>query len=252
MCPHHPTKAHQGDPRELTSFYRMLEEGVIAIPERQELLSMSDTCLGMKTPSARFLKHGKNGHNINDYHPGQPAAVFGRMDCYWGGAPTTPHDFSNYAMGSHRRMLNFLPTNPYGLIASIPADTNLDESPFFRSMLVTDGEVFYNGRGEPVSAADYKEPALAALRASATRLPLRVEGEVAWTAVRLDPTHVRVTLIDPGYICPADRQARIVLQHLQGVEATDVLSGEPLKLVQNATSLTVPAGILRMVDIVHQ
>ncbi len=243
---------YQGDPRELTSFYRMLETGVIAIPKREDLLSVADTCLGMKTPSARFSKHGKNGHNINHYQPGQPAAVFDRMDCYWGGAPTTTFDFSNYAMGSRHRMLNFLPTNPYGLIASIPADTNLKESPFFQRMLVTDGEFFYSDEDEAISAVDFKESALAALRASAARLPVRVEGEVAWTVVRLDPTHVRVTLIDPGYIRPADRQARVVLQHLQGVQCTDILSGERLALRQNAVTMSIRAGILRIVDITHE
>ncbi len=243
---------YQGDPRELTPFYRMVEKGVIAIPERDELLSVSDVCLGMRTPSASFLKHGKNGHRINGYQPGQSPTVFGRMDCYWGGALTLPSDFSNYAMGSRRRMLNFLPTNPYGLIASIPAETDLDAVPFFRSMLISDGEFFFDDGGEAVSAVDYKTRALAALRASADRLPVRVHGEVAWTVVRLDPSHVRVTLIDPGYLSPADREARIVLQHLRGVECRDVLSGEKLPLVGNAFGLAVPAGVLRIVDIAHE
>ena len=243
---------YQGDPRELAPFYRMLEKGVIAIPERKDLLSVADVCLGMKTPSASFLKHGKNGHNINQYQPGKPCTVFDRMDCYWGGAPTAPSDFSNYAMGSRRRTLNFLPTNPYGLIASVAADTDLDASPLFRSMLITDGDSFYNDRGEAVSAADYKPHALTALRQSADRLAVRVDGDVAWTVVRLDPRHVRVTLIDPGYLSPADREARIVPQDLDVVECRDILSGERLPLVQNSAALTVPAGILRIVDITHE
>jgi len=243
---------YQGDPREMTPFYRMLEKGVIAIPERKDLLSVADVCLGMKAPSPSFLKHGKNGHNINHYQPEEAPAVFDRMDCYWGGTPTGPYDFSNYAMGSRRRMLNFLPTNPYGLIACVPADTDLGSSPFFDSMLVTDGEFFYDRQGSPVSAADYRAHALEALNASAARLPVRVHGEVAWSVVRLDPTHVRVTLIDPGYVSPADREASIVLQHLQGTDCRDALSGEKLPLERNSASLTVPAGILRIVDIAHE
>ena len=243
---------HQGDPRDLTPLYRMLEKGVIAIPEREDLLSVADVCLGMKTPSPSFLEHGKNGHGINRYQPGKPATVFDRMDCYWGGAPTATSDFSNYAMGSRSRMLNFLPTNPYGLIATIPADTDLGSLSAFNSMLVTDGEFFYDEQGNAVSAIDYKARAVEALHASADRLPVRVLGEVAWTVVRLDPTHVRVTLIDPGYISPADREAKIVLQDLQGTNCRDILSGESLPLVQNSTVLTVPAGTLRMVDMTHE
>ncbi len=243
---------YQGDPRDLTPFYRMLENGVIAVPKREDLLSVADVCLGMKTPSPTFLKHGKNGHNVNHYQSGERPAVFDRMDCYWGGAPTAPYDFSNYAMGSRSRMLNFLPTNPYGLIASTPADTKLTASLPFKSMLVTDGEFFYDEQGQPVSAADYKPRALEALRQSADRLPVRVYGDVAWTIVRLDPTRVRVTLVDPGYISPADREAKIVLQHLRGTQCRDILSGEDLPLEENSTTLTVPAGILRVVDITHE
>lgn len=243
---------YQGDPRTLAPLYRMLEKGVIAVPEREDLLSVADLCLGMKDPSPNFLKHGKNGHLISGYEPRATEMVFDRMDCYWGGAPTNQSDFSNYAMGSCSRMLNFLPTNPFGLIASVPAPTDLEASPFFRSMLVTNGEVFYDDRGQPVSAADYKPTALAALRESAARLPVRVQGDAAWTVVRLDPTHVRVTLIDPGYISPADRDVKIVLQHLEGVDCRDVLSGERLPVVESSISLSVPAGVLRVVDIAHR
>ncbi len=243
---------YQGDPRTLAPLYRMLEKGVIAVPERDGLLSVADLCLGMKQPSEVFLKHGKNGHLISAYQPRSTRMVFDRMDCYWGGAPTDPSDFSNYAMGSRSRMLNFLPTNPYGLIASVPATTDLRTSPFFQSMLVTNGEVFYDDQGQPVSAADFKPTALAALRESAARLPVRVQGDVAWTVVRLDPTHVRVTLIDPGYISPADRDAKIILQHLNAITCRDILSGETLPVEQNAISLTIPAGVLRVVDIAHR
>ncbi len=241
---------HQGDPRDLAVFYRMLDAGVLAVPERSDLLSVSEVCLGMRSPDADFLRHGKNGHNINQYEPTKTPMVFDRMDCYWGGAPTTDEDFSRYAMGSRSRMLNFLPTNPFGLVASVPADTSMEDSPYFRSMLVTDGKSFYDDQ-KAVSAADYKPRAVRMLEDAARRLPVRVEGDVAWTVIRLDPTHVRVTLIDPGYISPADRSVLVHLQHLQGTACQDILSGQSLPITDRSISLTVPAGILRVVDITH-
>ena len=243
---------YQGDPRDLATFYQMLDNGAIAVPERADLLSVADLCLGMKAPSASFLEHGKNGHAINQYQPNQPPAVFDSLDCYWGGAPTNPSDFSNYAMGSRSRLLNFLPTNPYGLVASIPADTKLEQHSLFKSMLVTDGQFFYDERGNAVSAVDFRPRALEALQASATRLAVRVHGDVAWSVTRLDPTHIRVTLIDPGYVSPADRQAKVAVQHLRALECRDILSGESLPIVQESIALTVPAGILRIVDITHE
>lgn len=243
---------YQGDQRDMIPFYRMIEKGVIAIPRREELLSVADVCLGMKAPSAYFLKHGKNGHEINQYEPGGGPAVFDRMDCYWGGAPTADYDFSNYAMGSRRRMLNFLPPNPYGLIASIPADTDLTASAHFKSMMITDGEFFYDKAGKAISAPDYKPIAQRRLRDSASRLPILVRGEVAWTVVRLDPKHVRVTLIDSGYTDPDDRKALVVLQHLDGIGCRDVLSNENLPIEHRSVKVTVPAGVLRIVDIAHR
>ena len=103
---------YQGNARDLAPIYRMLDVGAIAVPDRQDLLSVADVCLGMKRPSPRFLEHGKNGHGISRYQSEQAPAVFDRMDCYWGGAPTGPFDLSNYAMGSGSRMLNLRLQSP--------------------------------------------------------------------------------------------------------------------------------------------
>ncbi|MDA3927180.1 MAG: hypothetical protein PF904_21110 [Kiritimatiellae bacterium] len=242
---------YQGDQRDLAPFYRMIEKGVIAIPDPESLLSVNEVCLGMRQPSGRFLEHGKNGHSISFYKPREPPAVFDRMDCYWGGAPTADYDFSRYAMGSQRRMLNFLPPNPYGMIVTVPEEADLKAIPHLRTMLETDGEVFYDQQGKAVSAPAFKQRAEEVLRKGASRLPVLVRGEVAWTVVRIDSTHVRITLIDSGYIDPADRDAEIVLQHIKGVGCTDILRREALPLNGNIVRLTVPAGSLRVVDIAH-
>ncbi|MCF7847493.1 MAG: PQQ-like beta-propeller repeat protein [Kiritimatiellales bacterium] len=242
---------YQGDERDMTPFYRMIEKGVIAIPDREELLSLSDFCLGMKQPAESYVESGNNGHDMSRYEPDRQPAVFDRLDCFWGGAPTAPHDFSNYAMGSARRMLNFMPRNPYGMIALVPAETDLKSFPWFKSMIATDGVYFYDKAGRKISAPDAKTQLEKQLRAAADRLPVLVRGDVAWTVVRLDPTHVRVMLVDSGYTDPADRKAEIILQHLKGTQCRDILSGEKLLLTGQSTTLTVPAGTLRVVDITH-
>jgi hypothetical protein len=243
---------YQGDERDMTPFYRMIEKGVIAIPDREELLSLSDFCLGMNKPAESYVESGNNGHDISTYKPDRPPALFDRLDCFWGGAPTAPYDFSNYAMGSTRRMLNFLPRNPYGMIAMVPAETDIKAFPWIKSMILTDGVSVYDRAGKAVSAPDFKPQAEQQLRAAADRLPVTVRGDVAWTVVRLDPQHVRITLIDSGFTDPADRTAEIVLQHLEGTGCRDILSGEILPLTGQSTVLTVPAGTLRIIDIKHK
>jgi len=237
---------------QLLPVYEMLEKGVIVIPEKDELLSVSDLCLGMMSPpSNEYITHGTNGHNYNFNEVSATPLVFDRLDCYWGAAPIQDHDFSSYGYGCDRRMLNFLPKNPYGLVAIVPDDINLTKFPRFKEKVSTDGQYFYDSTGLKHGPAEYKQIMLRKLKQSAARLPVLVKGDVAWSVVRLDPNHVRVTLVDPGYTDPADRNAEIVLQHLTGLECTDILSGEKLEISDQKVHLQVSAGIFRIIDIAH-
>ena len=81
---------------------------------------------------------------------------------------------------------------------------------------------------------------------------MRVSGAAHWSVVRLDPRHVRVTLIDPGYLDPGEREVEVVLQHLVARGATDILSREKLELRSGRIKLRIPAGTLRIIDVEHQ
>jgi outer membrane protein assembly factor BamB len=237
---------------QLVPFYEMLAKGIIHIPRREELLSVPDVAVAFKSPPDRdYLQHGVNGH-IYDFDPARNVPmVFDRLDCYWGAAPLLAHDFSAYGYGAERRMFNFLPKTPYGLVAIVPDDVTPKSFPRLKERLTTDGRWFYDA-GRAVAPADYRGVALAKLEQSATRLPVRVQGDVAWSVVRLDPHHVRVTLIDSGYVDPRDRSAEIVLQHLDAISCTDILRGERLSLRNGRVQVTVPAGIFSVIDIEHR
>ena len=87
-----------------------------------------------------------------------------------------------------------------------------------------------------------------ALQEASERLPVRVTGEVHWSVVRIDPTHVRVILVGPGYLTPADRDAEILLQHLDGTNCIDILSGEILPIKNKRIRVHAPMGIARIMD----
>jgi len=238
---------------QLLPFYEMLQKGAIVIPKKDNLLSVSDLCLGMKSPpSSEYLAHGINGHHYNFNEVKAAPMVFDRLDCYWGAAPIPDHDFSSYGYGCDRRMLNFLPKNPYGLVAIVPDDIDLEKFPRFKEKVTTDGQYFYDSAGLKHSPVDYKQNMLMKLKQSASRLPVLVEGDVAWSVVRIDPYHIRITMVDPGYTDPADRHAEIVLQHLTGLECTDILSGENLEINNQKVQLRIPAGVFRIIDIKHR
>jgi lambda-carrageenase len=235
---------------QLVPFYDMLGKGVIAIPEREEVLSVADVCLGMKIPPhSGFLSSGSNGHG---YNPSTNSPrVFDRLDAYWGATPLTDYDFSGYGYGAERRMLNFLPKYPYGLVSIVPEDVNISQFSWLKEKIITDGASFYDQYGTSNPATNYKQTVIDKLEASANRLAVRVTGEVAWTVVRLDASHIRVSLFDPGYTDPAKRDATILLQNIAGLKAFDILSGEELSITNQSVSTTVPAGSMRFIDIEH-
>ena len=237
--------------RQFQPFYDMLETGILHVPERAELLSVSSLALGMKSPpSELYLRHGINGHGYYYSRDDHSPLVFDRLDAYWGAAPLLPHDFSYYMMNVRRRTPNFLPETPHGLVSIIPDDTPLRGTRFDRK-ITTDGRYFYDGsaRHDP---AEYKPEVEKAAWEHAARLPVRVRGNVHWSAVRLDANHIRVTLVDPGYLDPADREATVIAQGLQTTRCTDVLRRENLKLLNNAVRVKVPMGTIRVLDIAHR
>lgn len=238
--------------RQLVPFYDLLEKGIVHIPARDRLLSVSDTCLGMRSPpSPAFIRHGTNGHRYRYPDDAHPPMVFDRLDCYWAGAPLAAHDFSGLAFGVPRRMCNYLPVTPFGMVPIVPDDADLSGTRL-HTKISTDGRHYYDAAGKPVEPGAYREEVERLLTAAAGRLPLLVSGPAHWAAARLDAAHVRVTLIDPGYLDPADREVTVVLQHLDGVRCTDILSRRNLPIRNRRIRLTIPAGALRIVDIEHR
>jgi hypothetical protein len=236
---------------QLVPFYDMLEKGIIHIPDKDELLSVPDVCLGMKSPPAdAFIRHGVNGHRYRYPVDSHPQMVFDRLDCYWAGTPLQPYDFSYFGFGINRRMCNFLPVAPYGLVPIVPDDVDITGTRF-RTKITTDGQYYYDAEGRSIAAKVHQPVVEQLLKESADHLPVRVFGDAHWFVVRLDSAHVRVTLIDPGYLDPADREAEIVLQHMNGLRCIDILSGEALPVESGRIHVTVPMGTLRIVDIEH-
>ncbi len=234
--------------RQFAPFYDMLDKGILHIPARGELLSVSPVALGMKSPpSAAYVRHGVNGHAYRYPQDEHPPMVFDRLDTYWGGAPLLPHDFSSYAMRVARRTTNFLPETPYGLVPIVPEGA----AGKFRPSFTTDGEFFYDAAGARRTAPEYRNVVENALRQSAAELPVLVRGQVHWSAVRLDDAHIRLTLVDPGYLQPGDREAEIVFQKLRASGCADILSGEKLNIQDGRVRVTVPMGSLRILDAVH-
>jgi len=133
----------------------------------------------------------------------------------------------------------------------VPDYAKQDEIPGVEKLLITDGEVWYDEQGGRHSAADYARCVEETLRAASNQLFARIRGDVAWTATRIDPSHVRLVLIDSGYLDPADRVAEVTV-NADVVAAVDILRGERLDVHNNHFTAAVPMGTLRVIDIEHR
>lgn len=251
------TNIHQGPfsadlARQLEVFGEMLARGVIHVPTRDQVLGVSPVRIAMREPSLRYLAHGTNGHRYTFPDDDHAPLVFDRLDAYWAGAPLPAHDFSGFAFNAKRRLTAFLPELPYGLVTIVP-DLKDEEYPGRRdTRIMTDGEWYYTADGVRQDPRTYAPVVLDALQRAALELPLRVQGPVHWTASRLDPTHVRVMVMDPGYVDPAPRTARVSWTGLEVTRCRDVLSREELAPRGGGVDLAIPAGVFRILDIEHR
>ncbi|MEM9896013.1 MAG: PQQ-binding-like beta-propeller repeat protein [Bacteroidota bacterium] len=234
---------------DLLPLYLLVDKGVLPCPKPADLLSVSEVAIGMTNPDADFIDRGTRGKKYSYYQLGEDPMVFDRLAHYWGGAPTPLHDFTRLAYNSTRRLTNFIPQLPYGMVTVI-GEENKDENPHFKTVLKTDGKYWINndGKNSPGSQlSNIKET----LEAAAQKLPIRVKGDVSWSAIRLDETHIRVVLVDPGYFDPKERQAEVIMQKLDAIKCTDILAKEQLLIKDQRVAVSVPMGVLKVLDIEH-
>lgn len=230
-------------------FFQMIDKGIVKIPRREELLSVSEVAIGMRSPAEAYYAQAENAHKPIDYQPELPEMVFDRLDWKWSGAPLRENDLSGYAFGCKTRMLNYMPRFPYGFVPIIPDSMELAEIPRFKKKFSTDGEVWYDEFNKPRTPADFRPIVESALREGAHNLPVRVEGDVAWSVVRVHDHCIRITLVDSGYTDPDDRGAVIYLQHVQPVRALDILSRNHIACEDNQMRVNVPMGSVKIIDI---
>lgn len=231
-------------------FLHMIGKGILIIPRSsEELLSISPLAVGMRTPPEAVMKASHNSHEHTKY-AGDPQWVFSRMEGHWAQAPTPEWDFGYYGIGRRSQAMNFIPKFPYGFVSFIPEEAKNVNYPGINKVIVTDGEVWYDSEGNSHSAKEYAPVVEQMLIEAGEKMFLQVRGDVAWSVTRIDNKHVRLVLIDPGYLNPDDRQVTVNVNP-EAVSATDILRGEPVRIKNNSFSLTVPMGILRVIDIEH-
>lgn len=232
-------------------FLDLLGRGAITPPRRDQVRAISPVALVMNVPSKRFVTHGGNYHQMQDWGvdatDSQPWA-FDRLDAYWGMAPLPPTDVSTYLWGRTRRDATHLPiTAPHGFVALIPGGKTDPHAPW-KSIWSTDGDALEKD-GHARSLDEARSEISAELAAGAAQLPFLVEGRVLHQDIELSPGRHLISLIDPGWIDRSDRNVRISA-HLPGTWiATDRLTGKNLGPLDRIGPINVPAGAFRLIEV---
>ena len=217
------------DQQYFSILYDLIAKGVLFVPDRDEIVSISPVHLSMIEPDKRYLDEGNNAKWLTfydeQYEKNNPM-VFSRLNGTWPGAPVTEWDFSRFAAGVKDRRLNFLPPYNNGLVLITPPQNGIYTDndvprgkltehlhPIYKNIMqeyLTDGRYYYSADGKRRYAADeYYKVIERDIQDRVKLLPLTVEGEVAWVVAQTSSNHLRLTLIDSGYINPKDRTTTV-------------------------------------------
>lgn len=254
----------------MSLLWELIARGALYVPKRSEIVSFSPVHLSMTGPDKHYLNEGNNvkwttfyDRDVEKKNP----LVFSRLNGTWPGAPVTEWDFSRYAAGVKERRLNFLPPYEHGLVLITPPQIGVFAAdrpprgmmtdhlhPLYATILkeyITDGRHYYSPDGAEQYAADeYYRTLEADIKDRAGLLPLTVSGGVAWVAAQTSPTHVRLTLVDSGYINPKARTAEVRFHRVVPVAMVDLLDETVFDITDpSSIKVPVPCGMFRFIDI---
>ncbi|WP_282122091.1 hypothetical protein [Algibacter mikhailovii] len=257
------------DQEYMSLYWELIAKGALYVPKRSEILSFSPVHISMKEPDHHFVQDGINVKWTTFYDEAFEAEnpfVFSRLNGSWPGAPVTPWDFSKYAAGVKERRLNFLAPYENGLVLITPpqsgvfAEKNLKRGklkdnlhPMYKNIMseyVTDGRNYYFEDGSQVFKADeYYKIIENEIQEKRKLLPITVTGDVAWVVSQVSAKHLRLTLIDNGYINPQESTAYVSFNNLEVKSIIDVLGHEEFKVLNYSTEIKIPLGGFRFLDI---
>jgi len=227
------------------TFMHMLGKGLLVAPEPEELVGASPVAMRFQEPHPGFWLSARM-RDPAEVAPESGDGLFTGFD--WGF--TRPHDYyaPGYLMKVRRHCHQFVPENPFGLPLVVPHWTPPEQLAWAAEVLDTDG-VHLLRDGQLIAAAEAKADVLRAFEAGREGLPFAATA-VYWMGRRTGDDTYRVVLVDPGYLTPSDREARLTVNAPHRiVSARDVLSGEELRPEGNIIEVHVLAGAFRLVDL---
>jgi WD40 repeat protein len=258
------------DQRYMSLLWDLIAQGVLYVPKRSDILSFSPVHLSMTAPDEHYLNEGNNVKWTTFYKKGETEKepyVFSRLNGTWPGAPVTEWDFSRYAAGVKERRMNFIPPYKNGMVLITPPQNGVFSDkdavrkplvgnlhPYYKNIMkeyISDGKNYISSDGKQTYKADeYYKIIEKDIQENASLLPIIVSGNVGWVVAQVSPKHLRLTLVENGFVNPKEAKAVVKFNTIKPKNIKDLLSGETFILNKSRkVEIGLPLGTFRFIDI---
>ncbi|ANW96222.1 hypothetical protein AXE80_07995 [Wenyingzhuangia fucanilytica] len=230
----------------LNILFGLMKSGALPIVKKENIMSIGSWHL-IKDVDAHLIHSIDSHHSLKQYKPTDTEDLFSVTQMHWAGTDIPAHDYSKIALGVDYRWLNYMPVMPNGMVPIAPIEYAKELEKNKTPYSVSNGSKGVSN-GELVAAKTYMSEFKEIVSKGKSQLPIIVNG-ASWSAVRIDKNHVRVILVDPGYIEPKDREVTITFNGNQPKKAVDILSKQQVKISNGKIQTKVLAGSLQFIDI---
>jgi len=205
----------------------MLGKGILIPPKPREMLNVSSCRISILNPTEAFIRNAC-GFGMVWGDQEDLDSPFEGLAAFRGQVPVRENYIGHYLFMQNRHAYHFLPATPYGFPVIVPDFAKRKYR--VRKTWKTDGSYFYEKTKDglkKLSGVEARPKVLASFQKASKKLPYRAEGYVFMQAQRIDKFTDRITLVDSGYVDPADRQVTLFIQDKRQItEIYDLLSGE--------------------------
>ena len=258
------------DQEYISLLWDLIADGALYVPKRSDILSFSPVHLSINNPNQTYLKSASNVKWLTFFKKDEDNLdefAFSRLNGTWPGAPLTEWDFSRYAAGATERRLNFIPKYNNGMVLITPPQNGVfvdkeavrkplveNIHPWYKNILKeyhTDGKNYMSADGKTIyKPSEYYNVIAKDIEESASLLPLTVSGNVGWVVAQISPKHLRLTIVENGYINPNVATATVKINNIKVVKIKDILNKEEFKANTNSEiKIDIPLGGFRFIDV---
>lgn len=229
------------------ALFALITSGVLPIIDNpKNILSVGSWHLIKDVDQEYIAKVNDTGHNLRTYKVDDDQAVISKAGVQWCGASTTPYDYSRTSLGVEYRWLNFMPPMPNGMVPITASEYASQLDKVGIGYVTSDIKSGYIDGTKSDDYEHFGEIMTSTVEAGAEKMLMRVVG-ASWALIRVGEKQARLIVMDNGYVSPSKKVATISLQNMTPTSATDILTGEKIK-VSDTIEVEVPAGSMRFID----